>query len=372
MTGELSIQNEAETLQEGFRYDRTPLLVYWEATQACDLACMHCRAEAVSHRHPLELSTEEAKLLLRQITEFGEERRPHLVITGGDPLQRPDLFELIAYGRELGLNISVTPAGTPRLTPEVVQQLKVAGISSLALSLDGSDASKHDTFRGVPGSFRWTVEAARATRSAGIALQVNTMVTPRTLDDLPQTYQVVQELDIARWALFFLIPMGRGQKLLEVTPVESERLLNWLCDLVESSDTHFAIKTTEAHHFRRIYYQRLRARGIEEKTVLKTPIGRGFGVRDGNGIVFVSHFGEVYPSGFLPLSAGNIHQQNLVEIYRHNGLFRALRDADRFKGKCGRCPFRAACGGSRARAYATTGDLLESDPLCVYQPPSNG
>ena len=351
---------------EQFVYERAPLLIYWEATRACDLACIHCRAEAVAQRHPLELRTEEVKQLLEQIAGFGGRRLPHLIITGGDPLQRPDLFELIAYGRSLNIPISVTPAGTEQLTSAVVGRLQAAGISSLGLSLDGSKSDLHDAFRGEPGSFRWTVEGAKAARAAGLPLQVNTMVTAQTLEDIPAIYEVVKELGIARWALFFLIATGRGQALDEVTPAESERFLNWLWRLVREAP--FPIKTTEAHHYRRIAYLKMQSQGASTEAILASPIGRGFGIRDGNGIIFVSHLGTVYPSGFLPLAAGNVRQQKLAEIYRHSKLFRSLRDPNQLQGKCGRCEFRALCGGSRARAYAYDGDPLAADRLCPYQP----
>lgn len=350
-----------------FIYDQAPLLVYWEATQACDLACIHCRAESVPQRNPFELSTEEARDLLRQIAQFGGRRLPHLVITGGDPLKRPDLFELIAHGRTLGLPISVTPAGTRRLTDEVVGQFKKAGISSLALSLDGSDSARHDTFRGVSGSYRWTLDGARAIVAEQIPLQINTMVTAETLEDLPQIYATIKELGITRWALFFLIATGRGKSLSEVTPAQSERMLNWLWQVARDPETSFVIKTTEAHHYRRIAVQKMRRR-MDEEAIAATPVGRGFGIRDGNGIVFVSHMGRIYPSGFLPLSAGNVRRQNLVDIYRESDLFRALRQTDDLKGKCGDCAFRLLCGGSRARAYAVSDDPMASDPLCPYQP----
>ncbi|HEX6385683.1 MAG TPA: radical SAM protein, partial [Anaerolineae bacterium] len=201
-----------------FIFDRAPLLVYWEATRACDLACIHCRAEAVARRHPLELQTEEARRLLEQIAGFGGQRLPHLIITGGDPLQRSDLFALIAYGRQLGLTISVTPAGTRKLTAEVIRQLKATGIASLGLSLDGSNAARHDAFRGEQGSFQWTVRAAQVARAEAIPVQINTMVTAQTLEDLQCIYEAVKDLGIARWALFFLIATGRGQALAGITP----------------------------------------------------------------------------------------------------------------------------------------------------------
>lgn len=349
-------------------FARAPQLIYWEITRACDLACVHCRAEAITRRSRLEFSTEEGKALLRQIAGFGGPRLPQVVITGGDPLQRPDLFELIAYGRTLGLGMSATPAGTARLTPEMVDAFQAVDTSSLALSLDGATAASHDAFRGVAGSYAWTLEGAREVVARGIPLQINTMVTGDTAAELPAIYEVVRDLGITRWALFFLIATGRGQGLAEVTPAQSERVLNWIWKRTVDPATPFAIKTTEAHHYRRIGFTKL-ARRVAPETISASPMGRGFGIRDGNGIVFVSHTGEIYPSGFLPLAAGNVRRgDSLVEVYRHHPLFVGLRDADRLEGKCGVCAFRRICGGSRARAYAATGNPLGSDPLCPYVP----
>lgn len=350
-----------------FVYDRAPKLVYWEATQACALSCVHCRAEAQPRRSLLELSTAEAQALLRQIAAFAIDPLPQLVITGGDPLQRPDLFELIAYGRGLGLSISITPAGTAALTADVIGRLKGAGISSIALSLDGSTPERHDAFRGVAGSFAWTQAGARAIVANDIPLQLNTLVSSRTLDDLPYIYEQVRTWGLTRWALFFLIATGRGEQLAEVTPAQSEQLLNWVGELARDPVTPFVIKTTEAHHYRRIFVQKTRRR-LTEEAILATPAGRGFGIRDGNGIVFISHSGQVFPSGFLPLSAGNVRKTPLADIYCQSDLFRSLRDADQLEGKCGQCAFRTLCGGSRARAYAAHGNPLASDPLCPYQP----
>jgi radical SAM protein len=349
-----------------FTYGAAPMLVYWEATQSCALACVHCRAAAQLKPHPDELSTLEARALFDQIAAFGS-KPPHLVITGGDPLNRPDLFTLIDYGRSMGLSISATPAGTAALTPEIITRFKEAGIASLALSLDGATPESHDAFRGVAGSFDWTLDGARAIIAEGIPLQINTMVTAQTLAELPQIHEVVKELGITRWALFFLITTGRGTALAEVSAAQSEQLLNWLWEINRNPETAFAIKTTEAHHYRRIALQKL-LRRMDEEQILNIPVSRSFGIRDGNGIVFVSHLGEVYPSGFMPLKVGNVRANSLVEIYRESPLLKALRDADQLNGKCGECAFRIVCGGSRARAYALTGDPLASDPLCPYQP----
>ena len=346
-------------------FAQAPLLIYWEVTRACDLACRHCRAEAVAARHPGELSTEEGRAMLREARRFGDPP-PHLVITGGDPLKRPDLWDLIGAAVEQGFGVSLAPSGTVLLTREVIGRLAAAGIQSMSLSLDGSTAERHDAFRGVPGCFEVTLQAARWVREAHIPLQVNTLVTAETLEDLPDLYALLRGLDIMRWSLFFLISVGRGRLLQEITPGQSERLFHWLLDLTR--DAPFAIKTTEATHYRRVAVVRMRAAGMDDAAIARTPVGRGFGVRDGNGIMFVSHTGEVYPSGFLPLPAGNVRTASIVDLYRTSPLFVRLRDVERLTGKCGACSFKAICGGSRARAYAWTGDEMGSDPLCPYQP----
>ncbi len=363
----------------GTAYDQRPMMVYWEVTQACDLACVHCRADAVPWRHPLELSTEEGFHLLEAIASFGDPK-PHLVLTGGDPLKRPDLYWLIDRAVALGLTTSITPSATPLLTREAVARLQRSGVQTIALSLDGSSARRHDRIRRVPGSYERTIRAARWVREGGLSLQINSLVCAQTVRDLAGLYERVVRLDADRWSLFFLVPVGRGATLEPIDPFECEAVLEWLYDLALESPRPI-IKTTEAHHFRRIVLQRRL-----EAAVLGAParssnghagalpdeapaaIRRGFGIRDGAGIVFISHTGEVYPSGFLPLSAGNVRRDDLVRLYREAPLFRQLRDPSQLKGKCGRCEYRAVCGGSRARAWAATGDPLEADPLCLYQP----
>ncbi|MCZ6624395.1 MAG: TIGR04053 family radical SAM/SPASM domain-containing protein [Deltaproteobacteria bacterium] len=346
-------------------YSRAPLLVYWELTRACDLICHHCRAEAMAERHPDELTTPEAKRLLEAIRGFGE-RSPHLVLTGGDPLKRPDFLNLLEHGAKLGLHMSVAPSGTNALTREVLHCFKSAGVESIALSLDGSTADRHDGFRGVPGCFHWTLEAAQLAREEGLALQISTLVTADTGLDIPEIYQLVRGLGPMRWSLFYLIAVGRGRGLKEVTADQCEALHHQLCDF--SKETPFAVATTEAPHYRRVYLQNMKEAGIPLSKIRATPVGRGFGVRDGNGIMFVSHTGDVYPSGFLPLTAGNVRNTSVVSIYRDSETFRTIRETGRLKGRCGRCEFKEICGGSRARAYAATGDFLETDPLCAYEP----
>ncbi len=342
------------------------MMVYWELTRSCDLACRHCRAEAIPWRHPQEISRKEGRALLARLAGFGEPL-PHLVLTGGDPLRRPELFDFITYARELGFTVAVTPAGTPLLTEGIISRMRQAGVRMIALSLDGSRPESHDTLRGVPGSFARTLQAGRWAGAAGLQLQVNSLVCAETLHDLPAIYAQLTGVDVAQWALFFLIQVGRGEVLQPVTPGESEEVMEWVHET--SQDAPFKIRTTEAPHYRRVLLQRNTA--VKRNGDRSAPAGharRGFGIWDGNGVMFISHTGEVYPSGFLPLAAGNVRRDDPVEVYRDSPLFRTLRDPDQMAGKCRHCEYRNICGGSRARAYAATGDPMESDPLCPYQP----
>jgi radical SAM protein len=340
------------------------MLVYWEMTQSCALACRHCRAEAVSTPHPQELTPVESLGLLRQIASF--DTKPHLILTGGDPLQRKDLFEIIDQARSLGLTVSITPAATSDLTVEVLSRLKDAGIDSLGLSLDGSTAARHEAVRGVAGCYQWTIDAIRNAADLGFPIQVNTLVSQETADDLPAIYELLKQYKIMRWSLFYLIAVGRGKELQPVTPQHGEELMHWTYDLTQEAP--FAIKTTEAPSYRRVALNQMRAEGHTGNEIEQTPVYRGFGIRDGHGIIFVSNQGDVYPAGFLPLASGNVRVDNLVDIYRDSPLFKALHTPGMFKGKCGECEFRTLCGGSRARAFAYTGDPLASDPFCSYEP----
>lgn len=346
-------------------YAKNPMLVYWETTRACALSCRHCRASAMPTPHPNELTHDEGLRLLDQIASFGDPL-PHLVLTGGDPLERPRLFDLIAHARELGIKVSITPAATPKLTREVFEALKDAGIDSVALSLDGHTAEKHDSIRQVPGCFDRTIAAAKLAGEVGLPLQINTLVSDETAPDLDKVYELLHGFPLMRWSLFFLIAIGRGAELNEVDPAKGEELMQWIYDLAQKSS--FQIKTTEAPSYRRVAHERMVAAGMTAQDMKRTSVHRGYGIRDGNGIVFVSHQGEVYPSGFLPLLAGNIRIQPLPKIYRESKVFQNVRDVNHFDGKCGQCEFRKVCGGSRARAYAHTGSPTASDPFCPYQP----
>ena len=353
----------------GLVYDRAPMLVYWETTLACGLACRHCRATAEPERSPLELTTDEGKALLDRILGFGAPL-PHVVFTGGDPLRRPDLEELVVAATERGIGASLAPAVTPDLTKERLASLKAAGIQTISLSLDGSDPARHDGLRGVDGTFAMTMRAAAWAHEVGLPIQVNTLVTDTTLDDLPAVCETVGGMGILRWSLFFLISVGRGSVLREITPAQSERLFHWLYEL--SKERRFQVKTTEATHYRRVAIRAMEAEGMSDDEIARTSVGRGFGIRDGNGILFVSHDGSVYPSGFLPLAVGNVRADDVVRLYREHPTFTSLRDTSQYKGRCGICPYVDRCGGSRARAYAWTGDVLEADPLCPFVPTAEG
>jgi radical SAM protein len=349
-------------------YSRTPLNIYWEMTQACALACRHCRAEAVPHAHPEQLSLDQGIDFLRQIPGFGEPM-PHLILTGGDPLERPDLFQLIDEARRLNIGVSITPAATPALTREVLVKLKEHDVEGLGLSLDGSTAERHDAIRGVPGTFDRTMQAIGWAAEIGIPLQINTLAAAETADDLPAVYELLKPHGVARWSLFFLISVGRGKVLQPLEPPDAEKLMTWIYGI--SRTAPFVVATTEAPSFRRVAIDLMKAEGLSGEQIKKDPATRGFGIRDGHGIMFVSHTGDICPAGFLPVGAGNVKTQNLVDVYREAPLFAALHDPRNFEGRCGVCEFRVLCGGSRARAFSATGDPLETDPLCDYQPPSH-
>lgn len=333
-----------------------PQRVYWEITRACDLACRHCRAEAAPDPDRDELSTAEGLALIERLTRFGRPG-PHLVLTGGDALKRQDLFLLIERARALGLSVSVAPSATRLLTVEAIRRLRAAGVEAISLSLDGAAAASHDALRGVPGCFDRTLEAAGTALAEGLPFQVNTLVSKQTLANLPAIDEVVRGLGAQRWSLFFLISVGRGMVLEPISARECEDLFASLAERPVGAGP--IVTTTEAPHFRRVLLQKRHG----------SPAGRhAAGIRDGNGIMFISHTGEINPSGFFPIPAGSVRRDDPVTVYRESPVFRALRRVDLFGGRCGRCEFRGICGGSRARAYAATGDPLAEDPLCAYEP----
>ena len=354
---------------QSVNFNERPFIAIWEVTQACDLACVHCRASAQPDRHPEELSTEEGKALIQQIADW---KVPVFVLTGGDPIKRPDLFELIGHARSLGVHVSLTPSATPLLTREIIFQLKAAGLARLAVSLDGARAETHDAFRGMSGSYERTLNAVRWANEAGLPVQINTTFSRRNIAEIDAIVSLMEELRITLWSVFFLVPTGRGKLNDLLNAEEFEAVFAQLHSL--SKRASFDIKTTEAQHYRRFVLQQRVAEKRAGAAVTTTPvptdeIGRApRGLNDGKGFVFISHKGEVFPSGFLPLSGGSIRQQPLETIYRESPLFVALRDTSKLEGKCGACEFKEICGGSRSRAFALTGDPQAEEPCCAYIP----
>jgi len=354
-------------------FDQRPFIVIWETTQACDLACVHCRACAQPSRSALELSTEEAKRLIDEVAAL---EAPVFVLTGGDPLKRPDIFELVKYASTHSVRISLTPSATPLLTRDAIAKLKNCGLARLAISLDGPTAEIHDAFRRVPGSYDWTLQAVRWARDIDLPVQINTTITRHNLQHVDAIIALLEPLDIVLWSVFFLVPTGRGSSIDLISAEEFEQVFEKLYETARR--VRFDIKSTEAQHYRRFLLQRRteeRRKGnghaVPAMLGMSAPDGIGRsprGINDGKGFVFISHLGEVFPSGFLPISAGNVRKQPLSELYRHSPLFVSLRDSANLKGKCGICEFREVCGGSRARSYALTGDVFAEEPCCIWQP----
>jgi len=353
-------------------FAKAPFLVIWETTQACDLSCTHCRASAQPLRHAGELTTTEGEHLLEEVAGMGT---PVCVLSGGDPLKRPDLCTLVRKGRALGLRMGTIPAATDRLTEDVVRGLRDAGLDQMALSLDFPRADLHDAFRGVPGAFAKTMAAVEWAHTHGLPLQINTTVCGRSAPYLGEMAAMVERLGIVFWEVFFLVPVGRGEALGGLSPEQCEDLFAILYQTQKRA--HFLVKVTEAPHYRRYVAQHEAAGGAYGTMpgLLTRSEGPGHtvglaprGVNAGNGFAFVSHTGDVFPSGFLPLRAGSVREQPLGEIYRTSPLFRTLRDPDALLGRCGRCEYRQICGGSRSRAYALTGNPLATDPWCGYVP----
>lgn len=349
-------------------FDDAPRVVFWEATKACDLKCNHCRATSNPDRDPGELDTKEVKNMLSKLQTDG---RTSFVITGGDPLKRPDIAQVLKFATELGFSSHVAFSSARTVSKRILEEMVESGMTGIALSLDGFRAKFHDGFRGNKGSFKRTIDLARTCGKLGVPFQINTTVTKETVDDLPGILNLVEDLGATRWSLFFLVPTGRGRKMEGPSGERVEALLNWLSEIANRKS--ISVNTTEAHHYRRVRIQKLLESGAGLEEVLgragsDRPKIEGLGISDGNGVMFISHVGDVYPSGFLPLKAGSVREDNPLAVYRDSGFFEELRDISLRKGKCGDCGYRGICGGSRAQAYAVSGDYLASDPKCIYQP----
>ena len=347
-------------------YEDAPFLVIWEVTQACDLACVHCRASARPMRDVRELSREEARRVFGEIRGMGTRL---LVLTGGDPLKRADIFDLIRDARAVGLKPALSPSATPLLTAEGLEKGREAGLSAVSLSLDGATAETHDRFRGIPGAYARTMEAAAQIRAAKLELRLNTTVTSINVGELESIAREAGRMDAKVWSVFFLVPTGRASESMQISPTQCEEVLSWLYRL--SATAPFRIKTTEAPHYRRVVLETMaQEAGVDMNELLeRTRSGGGRfmpGMNDARGFAFISHVGDLFPSGFFPLSAGNVRNTSMAELYRNSALFRALRDPDKLTGRCGACEYRSVCGGSRARAWAATGDPFGEDPLCAY------
>lgn len=356
-----------------FNYCEKPLIVFWEMTKACDLQCCHCRAQALSQAQPGELSTAQSLQLIEQICQF-EPPYPLLILTGGDPLKKADFWPLLAAARQRGLTVAVSPAVTGALTPEAIKHLAELHVAAISLSLDGL-AEFHDKLRGRPGTYQKTLEVISQARENGLAVQINTTVMSENYEQLPELFAQLKNLPLKAWEVFFLISTGRGSQMVPLTGQQSEIVCQFLA---ETSRYGITVRTVEAPFYRRVAAT---IQNIAQPTnplverlhqLLPLPTipaaHRTAATRDGHGLVFVSHSGKVAPSGFLPIEAGDILQQSLPDIYRHSPVFAALHAEENLKGRCHCCRYRSLCGGSRARAWASSGDYLAEDPACIFQP----
>lgn len=362
-------------------FDVAPFLVIWEVTQACDLACQHCRASAQPNRDTRELARVEAEALLTDVASMGT---PVFIFSGGDPMKRPDLPALVRFGKDRGLRVGTIPAAVPALSRQHVAELKDAGLDQMAVSLDFPRADLHDGFRGVSGAFEKTMQAIAWAHEVGLPLQVNSTVCGDSFPYFGEMAEFVKELGIVFWEVFFLVPMGRGEGLRGLTADQCEEIFAILYRV--QKEREFIVKVTEAPHYRRFVAQREAevsgaVRDVDGTIGLPQQLLRSEGpghtvgfapraVNAGSGFAFVSHVGDVFPSGFLPIPAGNVRQQPLSAIYRDSKIFRDLRNPDLLLGRCGRCEYKVICGGSRSRAYALTGNQLATDPWCAYEPGS--
>jgi radical SAM protein len=358
---------QAVQAQHSERFGRAPLIVFWEMTKACPLACKHCRADAIEKPLPGELTTQEGKKLLEDIAQFG---KAIVVFTGGDPLMRGDLFELIDYARGLGLIPSVAPAPSPRLTKEVIKRFKEAGVRYMSISLDGAEPKTHDWLRGLT-SYKYAIEGIKSGSEVGLGVQVNTVVWKGSYPELPRIVKLLKDLGVKVWEVFYLIPVGRGTLELDIPKEAYKEVTEFL---VEVTRYDIVVRTVEAPFFRRAKLEysgtNLNNRLVQElRRLLGEPVkevDKSFvPTMDGAGILFVSYDGDVYPSGFLPLKLGNVRERSIVDIYKNNEVLVKIRQG-KLGGKCGTCSYANVCGGSRARAYAVFNDPLAEDPACPY------
>ncbi len=374
-------------------FSKNPLMFYYEVTRACDLVCKHCRASAQESAAPDELSTENALALLEDVVRFP--RKPTICFTGGDPLKRSDLFQLIRRATDLGIGSALTPSATPLATFDAFKQAKESGVSAIGLSIDGPNSEVHDAFRGFDGSFKKALEMLQYARDLELPVQVNTSITRRNANLIDAIADMLEDKGVMMWSVFFLVPVGRGVEEERISPAEYREVFAKLYKRSQSAP--FSVKTTEAPHYRRFVLEqggdplaapktrpsfpksafaaamKVQPQNVELSKEASDAVGRGrrarapLGITDGRGIMFVGHNGEITPAGFLPIVCGRFPKDSVVDVYQNHPLFKALQDPDNYKGVCGKCSYRHVCGGSRARAYAVTGDPLESEPDCDFE-----
>lgn len=341
-------------------------LIAWEVTRSCNLACKHCRAEAHPEPYENELSTKEAKTLIDTFPDLGN---PIIIFTGGDPMIRPDVYELIEYATSKGLRCVMSPNGT-LINPESAEKIKNSGVQRCSISIDGADALSHDTFRGVPGAFEASMRGIDLLKAQGVEFQINTTVTKSNLHSFKQIFELCESIDAAAWHIFLLVPMGRASSIKEevITAQEYEEVLHWLYDFRKSTKMH--LKATCAPHYYRIMRQRAKEEGIsvDMETFGMDSMTRG--CLAGTGFCFISHVGQLQPCGYLTLDCGNVRDTPLPELWKNTQWFTKFRDQSEYKEKCGVCEYHNVCGGCRARAYAMDDDPMKKEPLCTYTPTS--
>lgn len=342
----------------------SPRLIAWEITRNCNLECIHCRAAATNGPYEGELDTPAAFRLIDQIAEIG---KPIIILTGGEPLLRPDIFEVARYGTDKGMRMVMAPNGT-LITDTVAAKMADAGIQRISVSLDGATPARHDAFRGVPGAFEGALRGIAAAKAAGIEFQINTTITKANLEEIPKIMDLAVDLGAVAHHIFLLVPTGRGKYILdqEIDAKEYEETLNWFYDQREK--TPLQLKATCAPHYYRILRQRAKAEG--KKVTFQShgldAVTRG--CLAGTGFCFISHIGVVQTCGFLDVKCGDVTQASFADIWRNSEQFVALRNFSNYEGKCGRCEYLRVCGGCRARAFEATGNYLAEEPLCSYNP----
>ncbi|MDI6784516.1 MAG: radical SAM protein [bacterium] len=340
-------------------------LLFWETTVGCNLRCIHCRAEATPISTAEDLTTQESLMFIDELASFAT---PILVLSGGEPLFRQDIFELAKHATDKGLRVALATNGT-LVTKEVAKKIVASGVKRVSISLDGAKASTHDTFRGIPGSFDLTIAGFNNLKELGMSLQLNVTVTNHNVAELSDLMQLAIDLKADAVHLFMLVPTGCGLEITEeqqLPPKEYERVLNWFYD--QSKVVPLELKATCAPHYFRVKRQRAKQDGMKLESATNEMAATTKGCLAGTGVCFVSHRGDVYPCGYLPVKAGNVKDQLIKDIWENSELFTILRDPAKLKGKCGYCEFRMVCYGCRARAYGQTGDYLDEEPYCIYEP----